>query len=242
VDGVITIRRRLAPQCPYLVTALAQTLCDTQPQIPATRQQYTFFHDHYLLIRPVSICPMNPSPNLFIIGPTGAGKTSIGRRLAAHYGLPFADLDQEIEQHCGVDVSTVFEIEGETGFRQRESALLDACSQRPGVLLATGAGAVLDPDNRRHLRERGYVIWLQASIEQQLQRLERDHRRPLLAVPDRQQRLQAMAQVREPIYRELADLAVSGGHDSIAAASDHCIALIDHHWQRSPGTSSRQTA
>ncbi len=185
---------------------------------------------------------MNPSRNLFIIGPTGAGKTSIGRRLAAHYGLPFVDLDQEIENHCGVDVSTVFEIEGEIGFRQRESALLDACSQRPGVLLATGAGAVLDETNRLHLRERGYVIWLQTTIEQQLERLERDHHRPLLAVPDRQQRLQAMAQVRAPIYRDLADLAIPGAHGGVAAATERCIALIDQHWQRPSHTPTKQIA
>ena len=184
---------------------------------------------------------MNPSPNLFLIGPTGAGKTSIGRRLAAHYGLTFVDLDQEIERHCGVDVNTVFEIEGEAGFRQRESALLDECSRRPGVLLATGAGVVLAPHNRRHLRERGYVVWLQTTIEQQLERLERDQHRPLLAVPDRHERLKAMAQVREPLYRELADLAVPGEHGGVAAASERCIALIDHHWQR-PGAWPRQTA
>lgn len=185
---------------------------------------------------------MNPSRNLFIIGPTGAGKTSIGRRLATHYGLPFVDLDQEIERHCGVDVNTVFEIEGEAGFRQRESTLLEACSCRAGVLLATGAGAVLAEHNRRLLRERGYVVWLQTTIEQQLERLERDQRRPLLAVPDRQARLQAMAQVREPLYRELADLTVPGEHGSVAAACERSIALIDHHWQRQPPAPSRQTA
>lgn len=184
---------------------------------------------------------MNPSHNLFIIGPTGAGKTSIGRRLAAHYGLSFVDLDQEIEQHCGVDVSTVFEIEGEAGFRQRESMLLDDISQRTGVLLATGAGAVLAAANRQHLGERGYVIWLQTTIAQQLERLERDQRRPLLAVPDRRERLHAMAEVRAPIYRDLADLAVPGEHGSVAAASERCISLIDQYWQR-PSASPRQTA
>src|SRR6185312_15129851 len=154
---------------------------------------------------------------------TGAGKTSIGRRLAGHYGLSFVDLDQEVEQHCGVDVNTVFEIEGEAGFRLRESALLDALSRHAGVLLATGAGAVLAAANRQWLAERGFVVWLQASIEQQLERLERDQRRPLLA---------AMAVVREPIYRELADLAVPGQHGGVSAASERCIALVDRHWQR----------
>ncbi|MGY3040119.1 shikimate kinase [Rhodanobacter sp. TND4EL1] len=183
---------------------------------------------------------MNPSHNLFIIGPTGAGKTSIGRRLAAHYGLIFIDLDQEIEQHCGVDVSTVFEIEGEPGFRQRESLLLEEITRRHGLLLATGAGAVLAESNRRHLGERGCVVWLQTTIAQQLERLERDHRRPLLAGPDRRERLEAMARIREPIYRDLADLAIPGEHGSVASASERCIALIDQYWQR-PSASSRHS-
>ncbi|HEY8586495.1 MAG TPA: shikimate kinase [Rhodanobacter sp.] len=184
---------------------------------------------------------MNPSSNLFIIGPTGAGKTSIGRRLASHYGLTFVDLDQQVELHCGVDVTTVFEIEGEAGFRQRESALLDELTQGSGVLLATGAGAVLEPPNRQHLSARGYVVWLQASVDQQAERLERDNRRPLLAGPDRRGRLQAMAQAREPIYRELADLAIPGEYGSVAAASERCIEMIDRHWQR-PGAHPRQIA
>lgn len=184
---------------------------------------------------------MNPSHNLFIIGPTGAGKTSVGRRLAVHYGLPFVDIDQEIERHCGVDVSTVFELEGEAGFRQRESAAIDECSRRGGVLMATGAGAVLAALNRRHMIERGYVVWLQASIAQQLERLERDHHRPLLEVADRHERLQAMAQIREPLYRDIADLVVPGEHGSVTSATERSIALIDHDWQRLPLT-SQQTA
>lgn len=174
---------------------------------------------------------MNPSCNLFLIGPTGAGKTSVGRRLAAHYGLAFADLDQEIERACGVPVSTVFEVEGEAGFRRRESALLDACSRCSGVLLVIGAGAVLDADNRRRLTTRGYVVWLQADLEQQLARLRHDSQRPLLAGADRPARLQAMAAVREPLYREIAELAIPGTHEGVAAATERCIALIDAHWQ-----------
>ncbi|WP_266171516.1 shikimate kinase [Dyella subtropica] len=175
---------------------------------------------------------MNPSCNLFIVGPTGAGKTSIGRRLAAHYGLPFLDLDQEIERHCGTSVSTVFELEGEAGFRRRESTLLEECSSRSGVVLATGAGAVLDPVNRRLLIERGYVLWLQATLEQQLERLARDRSRPLLAGEDRGAKLEAMALARTPFYEEIADLIIPGEHELVLAASERSIALIDQHWQR----------
>jgi shikimate kinase len=175
---------------------------------------------------------MNPSCNLFLVGATGAGKTSVGRRLAAHYGLSFVDLDQEIERHCGVPVSTVFELEGEAGFRRRESTLLEQCSARSNVLLATGAGAVLDPANRRQLSERGYVVWLQATPELQLERLRHDSSRPLLAGADRHARLQAMAEVRGPLYREVADLAIPAAAEGVAAACAHCVTLIDSHWQR----------
>ncbi len=185
---------------------------------------------------------MNPSPNLFIIGATGAGKTSIGRRLSGHYGLPFVDLDEEIERHTGANVGTVFEIEGEAGFRLRESMLLDACSQRIGVILATGAGAVLAAPNRERLAARGFVIWLQTNVEQQLERLQRDAQRPLLAGVDRRTRLQAMADVRQPLYRDLADLAIPGERGPVAAASARCIVLLDQHWQRPAVTAAQQHA
>lgn len=175
---------------------------------------------------------MNPSCNLFIVGPTGAGKTSIGRRLAAHYGLSFLDLDQEIERHCGADVNTVFAMEGEAGFRQRESAMLDELSARAGVLLATGAGAVLDAGNRQRLRERGFVLWMPVTVEQQLDRLARDRSRPLLAVDDRRARLEAMAQVRTALYAEVAELTLPGDDDHLHAAAERCVALIDQAWQR----------
>lgn len=174
---------------------------------------------------------MNPSRNLFLIGPTGAGKTSLGRHLAAHYGLHFVDLDREIERRTGTDVSTVFEIEGEAGFRQRESTLLDEFSAGDGVLLATGAGAILAAHNRAMLAGRGYVLWLQADIEQQLERLAHDTKRPLLAGVDRRARLETMAAVREPLYRETADLALPAIH-GIAAIGAQAIALIDQHWHR----------
>lgn len=177
---------------------------------------------------------MNPSCNLFLIGPTGAGKTSIGRQLAARYSLPFVDLDQEIERVTGVSVSTIFDIEGEAGFRRRERALLEEFSGLRGVLLASGAGAVLDPANRRTLRDRGYVVWLQATVAVQLQRLALDTSRPLLADTARHHKLEAMAEARTSLYEETADLIIPPSHDQegVAAASERCIALIDQHWNR----------
>ncbi|QAU25257.1 shikimate kinase [Dyella sp. M7H15-1] len=177
---------------------------------------------------------MNPSSNLFLVGPTGAGKTSIGRQLAVRYNMPFLDLDQEIERATGVPVSTIFEIEGEQGFRRREQALLEECSRRHGLLLASGAGAVLDPANRRCLVERGYVVWLQVSVLLQWQRLAHDTARPLLTDTDRQRKLEAMAQTRTPLYEEIADLVIPHGseHEGLSAATERCIVLIDQHWNR----------
>ena len=177
---------------------------------------------------------LNPAQNLFLIGPMGAGKTTIGRRLAAHYGLCFVDLDVEIEAHTGADVPLIFDIEGEPGFRRRESALLEECSAREGVVLATGGGAVLDPRNREVLAARGFVLWLQAGVEQQLQRLARDRQRPLLQAPDRRERLEAMALQRDPLYRALADLVAPSHPHSPAHAADHIVRLLDAHWQRPP--------
>lgn len=179
---------------------------------------------------------MNPSSNLFLIGPTGAGKSVIGRQLAEHYGCAFVDLDQEIERRTGVDITTIFEIEGEAGFRQRETHYLDECSQQSGIVLACGAGAVLSADNRQRLAARGFVVWLQASVKQQLERLQHDHTRPLLATGDREARLTAMALQRDPLYGEVADLIVphmDGSLNHICAAT---IELIDAHWTRSDAT------
>lgn len=178
--------------------------------------------------------PVNPSPNLFLIGPMGAGKTTLGKRLAAHFALPFVDLDAEIEMHTGAGVALIFDIEGEPGFRRRESMLLDECSARDGVVLATGGGAVLQAHNRELLKARGFVVWLQTDVEQQLRRLARDHQRPLLQTEDRRERLHAMALARDPLYRETADLVVPALAHAPARASEQVSGLIELRWQRAP--------
>ncbi len=179
---------------------------------------------------------MNPSPNLFLIGPMGAGKSSIGRRLAEHFGMPCIDLDAAIEARTGASVATIFGIEGEAGFRRRESDMLAELAQREGIVLATGGGAVLVPANRTLLRERGFVLWLETGIEQQLQRLARDRKRPLLDTSDRHTRLQELARERDPIYRTLADLTVSSVGESCQHAAARIAALLERHWQRTPAT------
>ena len=136
----------------------------------------------------------------------GSGKTSLGRRVAPALGLEFIDLDEELERRCGVEVAVIFEIEGEAGFRERERDLLAKIAARSGQLIATGGGSVLDPRNREVVRDHGIAVWLRTSVDQQLKRLERDRRRPLLAAPDRRERLTRMAEQRNPLYAEVADL------------------------------------
>jgi len=175
---------------------------------------------------------MNPSANLFLIGPMGAGKTTLGKRLAEHFHLHFLDLDDEIEKRCGVPVSTVFEIEGEQGFRQRERKCLDELSRLRGILLATGGGSVLLPENRDHLKSRGFVMYLPASVDQQLTRLARDRKRPLLQAPDRRERLGVMADVRGPLYEETADLRLQADSNQIQRVFECALAQLAAHWQQ----------
>lgn len=176
---------------------------------------------------------MNPAANLFFVGPMGAGKTTIGRRVAELLGLPFFDLDHEIETHCGADIPLIFELEGEAGFRQRESTVLAELGARSGIALATGGGAILAETNRAVLRERGFVVYLETTVDEQLERLSRDRKRPLLAAPDRRERLLALATQREAHYRGLADYTLRAGHrGSTVQVAQRLAAALEKTWQR----------
>jgi len=148
---------------------------------------------------------MQRSKNIILVGPMGAGKSTVGRRLAHMLGRRFVDLDDLIEQRTGVTIPLIFELEGETRFRQREAAALAEAIEWPDLILATGGGSVLLPENRACLRTHGFVVYLRASVNVQLQRLSRDRKRPLLQAPDRRQRLEKMAEARNPLYLAVAD-------------------------------------
>jgi len=146
--------------------------------------------------------------NVFLVGPMGSGKSAVGRQLAARLGLAFVDSDAEVEALTGVDIAYIFEKEGEAGFRVRERDALDALTARAGVLVATGGGAVLDPETRVRLRSRGRVVYLRTSVNQQLARTRRSGHRPLLRTPDPLGTLERLMQARAPLYEETADLVV----------------------------------
>jgi shikimate kinase len=151
---------------------------------------------------------MKVSGSFFLVGPMGAGKSTIGRKLAHALGLKFVDSDREIELRTGVDIPLIFELEGETGFRKREQEVIDELTATPGIVLATGGGAVLDAQNRRNLASRGTVIYLQTSVEQQLQRTAHDRNRPLLQTDNPREKLEQLLAERDPLYREIADIVI----------------------------------
>ena len=141
----------------------------------------------------------------------GAGKTTVGKRLARALKRRFVDCDHELEKRTGVTIPLIFEIEGEAGFRAREKKLVDELTQEAGIVLATGGGAVLDPDNRTALRERGLVVYLHAPVELLAARTRNDTNRPLLQTGDRAGKLRNLMAQREPLYREIADVLVDTG-------------------------------
>jgi len=162
---------------------------------------------------------MNAPINIFLVGPMGAGKSTIGKRLAHILGADFVDSDREIEKHTGADIPLIFELEGEAGFRQRESHILDELTQRSNIVLATGGGSILLPYNQEILKNRGKVVYLHTTVAQQLQRTRRDQNRPLLQTADPEKKLRELFETRDPIYRQLAAVIINTDGRSIHSVS-----------------------
>jgi shikimate kinase len=151
---------------------------------------------------------MAKADNIFLIGPMGAGKSTIGRLLAAELHLPFCDTDKAIEDRCGADIPWIFDVEGEDGFRARESSMLAELSEDNGLVLATGGGIILLAENRKMLRSRGFVVYLRASVDQQTARTAKDKNRPLLKLGEPREVLEQLMLVRDPLYSEVADMMI----------------------------------
>ena len=164
--------------------------------------------------------------NIFLVGPMGAGKSAVGRQLARALHLDFVDSDDEVERRTGVDIPFIFEKEGEAGFRKREAAAIDDLSRRDKVVLATGGGAVVSPENRNHLGGRGFVIYLYTSVDQQVARTARGRERPLLENGDRRKVLEDLLAVRDPLYREIADLVVDTDGRKVKSVTNEIIDAI----------------
>jgi len=147
--------------------------------------------------------------SIFLIGPMGSGKSTVGRALAKKIGYEFLDSDREIEGRCGVDIPTIFDYEGEIGFRDREERIIDELSARQKLVLATGGGSVLRESSRDRLKSRGYVVLLSVDIEEQMRRVGSDSNRPLLKADDPKSILRKLMEERAPIYKSVADVEIS---------------------------------
>ena len=173
---------------------------------------------------PGNACSSNS--NIFLVGLMGAGKTSVGRMLARRMDKEFLDADTEIEKITGVKIPVIFEIEGESGFRAREEKMIDQLTAMSGIVLATGGGAVISPANRLLLKNRGRVIYLRAAPEDLWRRTRRDRNRPLLQTADPLGKLRILHEQRDPLYREVADLIVDTGSQSVAHLTSRIQQLL----------------
>ena len=146
--------------------------------------------------------------NVFLVGPMGAGKTTVGRLLGELLRQDFFDSDAEIEKATGADIPWIFDVEGEVGFRKRERKMIDFLTSKENIVLATGGGSVTAEESRRMLRERGDVVYLRASIDQQIRRMSGDNSRPLLQVEDRETQIRQLFEIRDPLYKEVSDISI----------------------------------
>lgn len=164
--------------------------------------------------------------NVILVGPMGAGKSTIGRQLASLLNYEFYDSDHEIEARTGADIPWIFDVEGEAGFRKRESSMIDELTQLDGVVLATGGGAVTQEINRKNLAARGVVVYLKTNVEQQLERTARDRNRPLLQTEEPRKVLTELMSVRGPLYEEVADVVVDTGDGGVRDVAQHIASLV----------------
>ncbi|EGN74235.1 shikimate kinase AroK [Aliidiomarina shirensis] len=165
--------------------------------------------------------------NIFLIGPMGAGKSTIGRQLAKSLHLEFFDSDTEIERRTGADISWVFELEGEEGFRDREEKMISELTENTGIVLATGGGSIISKENRLKLSARGVVVYLKTNIDKQVARTQRDKRRPLLANADNPREvLENLAEERDPLYEEIADVVIHTDEQSAKVVANEIIAKL----------------
>jgi shikimate kinase len=169
--------------------------------------------------------------SIFLVGMMGAGKTTVARMLATRLNRTFVDCDHELEARCGVKVPVIFEIEGEAGFRAREAAIIDELTARPGIVLATGGGAILREENRQRLGARGLVIYLRAHPHDLHMRTKHDKNRPLLMTPDPRKRLEELFTQRDPLYREVADLVVDTGRQGVQVLVKQVLQTLAERWQ-----------
>lgn len=170
---------------------------------------------------------MDPTRHIVLIGPMGAGKSTIGRRLARDLERPFIDSDQVIRERTGVEIGHIFDVEGEAGFRQREKDVIAGILEGEPCVLATGGGAILDADTRQRLREHGTVVYLQTSVDEQLRRAGKDKRRPLLQTDDPRGRLETLMAERQPLYEATAHATISTDRGSIGQMARRIHQTLD---------------
>ena len=173
----------------------------------------------------------NHLDNIYLVGLMGAGKTTIGRSLAKRLGMRFIDTDKEIEARTGVSIPTIFEIEGEEGFRKREAQVIAEMAQQGALVVATGGGGVLRESNRITMRASGFVIYLNVPPQLLWERTRHDKNRPLLQVDDPKLKLTQLFTARDPLYREVANLVVDGGRMSAQAVLQYLLKELGERWK-----------
>ncbi len=167
--------------------------------------------------------------NIFLVGPMGAGKSTIGRHLAQQLHMEFYDSDTVIEERTGADIAWVFDVEGEEGFRIREEKVINDLTENQGIVLATGGGSILSKESRNRLSARGIVVYLETTIEKQLARTQRDKKRPLLQTEQPREVLESLADQRNPLYEEIADFIVRTDDQSAKIVANQIIELLEEH-------------